>query len=229
MMKRTAWMVLAVVLCTGLTCQIRLGDGGNGTSDYVKLSDATAGITITATTADSSAQVAATITRNGQPVRLQAGQAVSVNDVDLLGPDSSNQYTATVPRLSEYKIVVTEPTQGVQETRITGPADFSITAPATGATISLSDGFAMAWTNADANLNATVTLSQHETGQVSVVGPVADTGALQITHQNLAAFGQWPSLPIKLTKTAKATSVKEFAGANVTIELSQSISVVPAS
>jgi hypothetical protein len=215
-----------VAFCVGGSCQVNIG--GDREPGYVKLDDANTVITIRASMAAAPAQVVARITSGGEAIDLQNGQSVSVNGVNLVGPDLKGEYSATITRSTEYEIVVNEPTRGVQNTTVFGPKDFAITAPAAGETISLANGFALTWTHPNpTGLQATIALSQSEANQVRIIGPVADTGTRTVTHADLSVFRQWPSLPIKLTKTAQVSSVAGFASAIINVELSLATSVVP--
>jgi hypothetical protein len=215
-------------MCAGVSCQVTIPDDGTDPG-YIQLDRVTADITITAAMSDTSAAVSASLRRNGLPVILQNGQEISINGLPLQGPSLSGLYSLTVPRAAAYVIRVVEPTLGTNETTVQAPADFAISTPAAGQTVSLSGGFDLTWTNATTGLTTVAALTQVLTSvAVETLGPFPDDpGTRQITAANLMKFRQGADLSIKLSKTAQVAGIGGLAGGSVRVELSQSSSVVP--
>lgn len=231
MLKRLLPMV-CLVLCTGVSCNVRIGDDDNGgiSSPYVQLDDATLAMAIRAAATDVNAAITATVRRGTADVKLQDGQVVSVNGVALIAPNSAGEYRLSIPRQDSYVIRVEEPTLGVFETTVAAPGAFSITAPITGQSASLSTGFTLTWSNPDAALQYKVGLHQLLFGgdRDQILGPAADaTGSLAISTADLNVFRQGSNLDVAVTKFREA-SVSGFATGSATVELSQTVVLVPA-
>ncbi|MBI4579608.1 MAG: hypothetical protein HY718_07900, partial [Planctomycetes bacterium] len=234
MVKHACLVGLCLPWCMGVSCQISFpgdGDGGLG-HPYVQLDRARAAITLSATTTGESASALASITSNGETVYLQKGQVVLVDGLEMLGPNVDRKYSRSVPKAGSYTIRVDEPTLGSDQTTIDAPADFSITAPADGASVSLENGFTLAWTNPDDTARYTITLSQTRTDgsrPTVVLGPASDAGGRVIVHADLVDFRQGANLLVKVTKFTEVADVGGFAaGSTLKAELSQTISLVPA-
>jgi len=225
------WLVFSLLasLCAGVSCQVMLPDDDLPGIGYVQLDRATVEMVITAPMQATTAEVTASIRRNGLVVRLQSGQEISVNGLALEGPGLTGLYSRSVPRAAAYIIRVSEPTLGTNETTVAAPADFAIDSPASGQGVSLSDGFALAWSQPTPGLTTMVTLTQM-LGSVAVEarGPLADElGGLNLAAGDLTKFRQGADLGIKVAKTAHASSIEGLAGGTVRVELSQALSVVP--
>ncbi|HOA74020.1 MAG TPA: hypothetical protein PL151_17195 [Phycisphaerae bacterium] len=228
MLRRTSLVALIAVTCTGVSCQITVPDDGTGPG-YIQLDRVTGDITITAAMPDTSAVVTASLRRNGLPVVLHDGQEITINGSPLQGPSLNGLYTVTVPRAAAYVIRVVEPTLGTNETTVQAPADFSISTPAAGETVSLSGGFDLTWTHATPEVTTVAVLTQVLTSlAVETLGPFPDDPAFrQITATDLMKFRQGANMTIKLSKTAQVNGIGGLAGGSVRVELSQSTSVVP--
>lgn len=232
MLARAASFALLASLCMGVSCSIGVpgDDDDDTTPGYVQLDRATAELKITAAVGDSNADVTASIRRSLAAVELKNGQEVAVNGTPLQGPGSGGLYSRSIPRATAYTVKVTEPTLGTNDTPLATPADFSITSPATGASVSLANGFTLNWSQPDASVTYTVTLSQTlGDAEVQVLGPFADdSGSLAVTAADLMKFRQGADVAIKLTKTAQTSEIGGFSVGTARVELSRSLSVVPA-
>jgi hypothetical protein len=229
MLKRVVLLGLSIVACTGVTCRISVPDGdGNGdgtppgfTQAPLDQTDAT--ITIRQSVGASTASVAATITASdGRNVILDDDQSVSINGVELSGPDSEGEYTATVDAASEYVIGVVEPTRGVEQTTVDAPAEFQITSPAEGGGASLS-GFTLRWSRANNRLQVRIKLSQTLFGTTSTsnFGPFIDTGSHRFDNEDLEpTFKQGADLVITVTKINTVTRIDGFSSASVSTRVS---------
>lgn len=234
MLKRILMVGLLIPLCTGVSCQISIpdddDDNSGGSPGYVQLDRATAELDIKAALPATTADVVMSIRRNGRDVELQNGQQVTINDLPLLGPRSDGLYYRTVPRAAAYVVRVTDPTLGSNDATLLAPADFAITAPTAGQSVSLANGFTLTWSNPTAGHTTVATLSQTlATPAVKTLGPIADdAGSVVVAPADLINFRQGADIALKLTKTASIAAIGGFAQASGRLELSQSISVVPA-
>jgi len=230
MRKRIIMCITVLALCAGLRLEfscVARPDGSN--DDYVQLDDADADIRITRSITDAEAVVSAMIIdAAGHPVVLQDGQAVSVNTRALLGPDADGEYSRTVAAANEYKITVSEPTRGVQETTVASPAAFEITSPPADGTASLA-GFALTWSNVDPSLKVTIDFRQVLLGQQKSqsFALAEDTGTATFTAADLADFQQGANIQIKVTKVREHAGIAGFNTATATVALSHTVSVVP--
>ncbi len=210
-------------LCAGGSCRIRLGD------DDVPLDEADARIDILNQVGGQNASVAARVTdRHGDTVEFGPDQGMSVNGVALTGPDGDGEYVASVPAAAQYVISVSEPTRGVFETTVDAPADFQITSPAAGATASLS-GFQVSWSAAESGVQTTVELSQTllGLGRLKTLGPVPDSGALDVSADDLRSFQQGTDLTVTVTRVNDSLAVTGLRSAAVSVQRWASVSVVP--
>jgi hypothetical protein len=211
MCKRMAFAGLAATLCLGLSCRIIIDGDGDGRS-FLDQMDAS--ITIWRAIGDNQADVSATITDNlGFPFTMTGDQAVEVNGVALVGPDANAEYTATVAAAGEYEITMVEPTFGVESTTVDAPAEFTITAPTEGGTVSLS-GFTLRWSGANDRLRVAIRLSQTYQGtETRSFGPFTDTGRHDFTAADLAPFVHGGTLTLSIRVT-KINTVNDVAGFN---------------
>jgi len=232
-LKHALLLVVSAGLCLGVSCTITGGDDGNGGGiggdTEATLDEATAFITITQTAGGSTADVTATIEDDaGRTVVLTDNQSVRVNDVELSGPDASDEYTATTEAASQYEIAAVEPTIGVQYTTIDAPTDFEITSPAETGEVSLS-GFTLTWSQANASLQVRIRLTQ-TLGGVNVVETLplmSDTGTRDITDDDLADFGQGTNLVITVTKINIVDGIDGFEDGELRCEVSATRSASP--
>ncbi len=209
--------------CMGGSCSIRLGDGD------IPLNEADAEIIILQQAGGANASVTAGITdRHGNKVVFGPDQGVSVNGVALSGPDRDGEYTASVPAAAQYVITVAEPTRGVFDTTVHAPADFQITAPAAGATASLS-GFEVSWSAAESGVQATVELRQTllGRGRLKTLGPVPDTGVLAVSADDLRSFQQGADLTVTVTRANDSLAVSGLGSAAVSVQRWAIVAVVP--
>jgi len=225
MLRRTILLGLLAAVSSGVTCQFTTPSE----TINVPLDEANAVITISQVAGDTEADVVAIITTGlASAVTLEGDQAVAVNDQALQGPDVLGRYERTITAADTYTVTVSEPTRGVEETTITAPGAFDITAPAAGATVSLA-GFNIAWSNPDATLQVRVTLTQTIFGyqRTQSFGPFADTGTLPLSVDQLRLFGQGANLQIALTKINERAGVNGFNSATLSAELTQVVVAVP--
>jgi hypothetical protein len=234
MWKQFLLVVVSMPFCLGATCGISCrGDGPSaficpGVPVQVELDLATCTMRIAQDAGGTDVDVTATITDTwGCPVGLQGGQEVSVNEKAMMGPSNSGAYVQSVPSASKYTITVIEPTRGVETTTVSRPA-FSITSPAKGETASLS-GFTLSWTNADANLDVTITLTQtiFDETKRETFGPSEDTGSKTFDFEDLADFQQGADLIIEVTRVATQSTINGFKSAELTVVLSRRVTVSP--
>jgi hypothetical protein len=175
-----------------------------------------------------SATAIARLTDGTDPVHLDTGQSIQVNGQVLDGPTSNNRYTQTIPAADEYTVTVTEPTRGVTQTTLARPADFTITAPAAGATASLS-GFTINWSGPDPELDVEVVVTQAIFGgqRQQTFGPFADSGTLTLSGAELASFQQGAPLLLTVRKISERTGINGLAAGTLQVHLIQTVSVVP--
>ncbi|MBN2445992.1 MAG: hypothetical protein JXO22_04670 [Phycisphaerae bacterium] len=222
-MRATLLVTTSVVLCLGLGCSISIDTPGSGTP----LDETHLDMTIAGSVSTGQAEVDAKITA-GWTIELDEGQAIYINGQVLTGPNSSNEYVATVTNATEYTIEVIDPTVGADVTTIAAPATFDITAPAAGAAASLS-GFTVTWSDPDPAQDVLVTVSQSIFGvqRDREFGPFADTGSLTLSADNLRSFGQGAQLLISVTKIRERTGINGFQSADVSVELTRTVLVTP--
>ena len=236
MFRRTALLMLLVGFAMGGSCTISIapdddgnGSGGSGSSGTT-LDQTTLSLSISRTVGDDEAEVLATIkdSRN-RSVTLRSGQAVEVNSVALDGP-TGGQYSADVAAGSEYAVVVSEPTIGVQTTTIASPADFEVTSHAENATASLS-GFTLEWSGADESQQVTLKLSQTAQGSTrsETFGPLTDDGSHTLAATDLSDFvhGTNVTLTIEITKTRSTTNINGVKSGTLSADLTATRTVVP--
>jgi len=225
MVKRSLLAGFSLMMCLGVTCNISIP----GQTTTVTLDEADAVIRISRLATALEADVVADITDStGTTVELEDNQSVAVNDEELVGPSALGEYSRTITADTTYTVKVTEPTRGVEETSISEPSAFDITAPVTAATVSLS-GFTMTWTNPDASLQVRVTLTQTIFGsqRTQTFGPFADTGTLTLDADDLSQFGQGANLQITLTKLNERVGVNGFNVATLSSALAQVVVATP--
>jgi len=164
----------------------------------------------------------------GRPVELADGQSLLVNGQPVAPADGAGAYGATIPIADEYTVTVVEPSRGVTETTQAAPADFTITAPAPGGTVSLA-GFTVTTSNSDPALSASYRLAQSLFGvqEELVVPPAADTGSKSFAAQDLADFRQGADLSIIVTKISRRGDIAGFESSEITVERSRTVTAVP--
>lgn len=223
---RAAWGLVALLLATaGGTCEF---DGGGTPARRAVLDQTTVKMRIVES-GSGAASVRATIeTSDGETVELRGDQAVLVNDTALSGPGGSGSYEAQVAAADVYAVTVREPTRGVLTTSVAAPGDFALTAPASGATASLS-GFTLEWSNPDAGLSTTVLLAQTILSQshTASFGPAADTGALSLSASDLAEFQQGADIAVVITRSRTQQGINGTASGTVVVERSRTGAVTP--
>ena len=230
MWKKLLLVLVSLPLCVGSSCDVSCGGIPLLPDVNVELDLADCTLRITQGAGATEATVTATITDgNGRPVELAGGQTVSVNGQTLSGAGTDGIYTASVAVANEYAVTVNEPTRGVETTTIAAPANFDITSPADGGSASLS-GFTLTWSNADAGLQVTVTLTQTLFGEEEqeTFGPFIDTGSLVLDAENLSAdFYQGANLLITVTKINERSTISGFNTGELLAERSETSLVSP--
>jgi hypothetical protein len=213
MRKQSVLASLAMVLCLAASCTIDF-DGNPAPNDQLYLDQMDASIIISRTVGATTADVTATITDNqDRPFTMTGGQAVKVNDVDLTGPDANDKYSATVDASDQYEITVVEPSRGVEKTTVDAPAEFQITSPADGGTVSLS-GFTLKWSGANDRLQVKIRLSQtYEGTETRYFGPYTDTGSRAFTADDLEPFVHGGTLMLNIV-VIKMNTTSEIRGFN---------------
>jgi hypothetical protein len=226
MLKHAFSVMLSLGFCVGVGCVVI------DIATQIPLNQADAVITISQLAGAADATAVAVITDDSHsPARtvvLSNGQAVSVNDHALSGPDTADEYVRTIPAAATYKVTVNEPTRGVEDTTIAAPGAFDITAPAAGSTASLS-GFTVTWSNPDPALTVRVRLTQTIFGaeRDQSFGPFTDTGSLGLGANDLRSFQQGANLLITVTRTKEVHGINGFRSGTLTAELSQTVTVSP--
>jgi len=229
MWQKLLLVLVSLPLCVGSSCDVSCSGMPLLPDDNVELDLADCTLRITQGVGATEATVTATITDgNGRPVELAGGQTVSVNGQTLSGAGTDGIYTASVAVANEYAVTVNEPTRGVETTTIAPPADFDITSPADEGSASLS-GFTLTWSNADAGLQVTITLTQTLFGEEEqeTFGPLTDTGSLVLDAGNLADFRQGANLLITVTKINERSTISGFNTGELLAERSETSLVSP--
>lgn len=211
MRKYVTLVAVASLWCTGVTCTVTWPDDGIG-STTKPLNQAHATISISRLAGASQVTATAVLEDDlGRTVVLDDDQAVRVNNTALSGP-SGGQYSATLTAAGDYIVAVQEPTRGVEYTTVTSPADFTVSSPAAFDGVSLS-GFTVTWSNASAQAQVIVELSQWLGGTrvVENFGPFSDTGTRSFDATDLRDFRQGATLTITITKFNTRSSIAGFA------------------
>lgn len=225
MFKRVFSFMLSSALCIGVGCVVTV-------ETHTTLNQADGLVTISQPAGAAEVTVVATITDSSRsPARtvvLEEGQAISVNDLALSGPDASGQYARTVPVAAAYKFTVNEPTHGVQDTTIAAPGPSDITAPLAGSIASLS-GFTVTWSNPDPALQVRVQLLQTIFGgaRTQDFGPFPDTGTLLLGPTDLSKFQQGANLLITVTRIRQIRGINGLKSGTLSAEQSQAVTVTP--
>jgi hypothetical protein len=230
MWMRMAALCVVCGLCLGVSCTITGPGGGWGSGQTaLPLDQVDATIYIDQTSGGTTATVTALLTDSfGRTVSLSTDQEVSVNGQPLSGPDAMGQYTAAISTAGTYTITVREPTRGVQTTAVAPPVDFEITAPAAGATASLS-GFTLAWSNAQDGVEVRITLTQTFGGSTELesFGPFVDGGSRALTAADVRDFVQGVDLSIEVTKAISLSSVAGLDASSVTARVTATSTAAP--
>ena len=201
-----------------------------GSDSQTPLDQATAAIDIVGSADSGQAEVTARITgRLGGTVELTDTRAVFVNDQRLSGPNGAGEYVATIAGASSYVIRASEPSRGVEETTVTAPAPFDITAPTAHGALSLS-GATLTWSLADPTLDVAVELQQTLFGVLhrADFGPFPDAGSLPLSAQNLKDFRQGADLIVTVTRSQGRAGLAGFQSATVTMAVSRTVIATPA-
>lgn len=228
MRRKTLLLVISLSLCCGASCDMSCsGLPGFSGVTHVELDRATCTMDIVQTVGSTEATATATITHGINYVELAEDQDVLINGQSFVGPSRDGTYTGTLPAADHYTVTVVEPTRGVQTTSVEPPADFDMTSPTDGGTVSLS-GFTLTWSGADANLKVTVLLKQTLFGlKRATFGPHDDTGSLLLTAEDLADFQQGANIVITVTKIRERSLINGFNRGQLSAEVSQTIHVSP--
>lgn len=228
-------LLAAGLLGAGVSCVIDFTPDDQ-TPGYVQLDLADAKIVIRGEAGAANVTVVMTIEDgDGADLELMDGQAVRVNGVELVATDDAGRYEATVPESATYVIRVEEPTTGVDETTVNAPAEASLTAPAAGATVSLSGGFNLLWDQADANAEARVVIVQAQPGGTvtKAFGPATDDGEFSLTGADLVGltYSAPPTdedkLNVTLTRAREYTTVAGLRSAEVAVEVAETVVLTP--
>lgn len=229
MCKKLLLVLASLPLCGGASCNVTCGGVPLLPDTNVELDLADCTMRIVQQAGANDATVSATIIDNhGRPVELAGGQSVSVNGHTLSATEINGIYTGAVVAASQYAVTVNEPTRGVETTTIAPPGNFDITSPADGNFASLS-GFTLTWSNANAALQVTITLTQtlFDDEERETFGPYTDTGSLVLSAENLADFYQGSNLLITVTKINEQNLINGFNTGALQVERSVSSLVVP--